>query len=345
MSFIDNFFVFECLIASACLILFIKILNVAFFLLLELLEIEFKCSDREPDLKNFCQCQSSCMQNSFKKCTPLMTTVIKVFLPNNLRSREDGTSVVVVNGFILNPSQVFRLFLAVLYFIVAFLLIVARNSFINEENSISSACFTGGLSHNRSYKTCVIFYENNTSSEISSKNCTHLDCGDCPKELSTILCLESTPNIIPAIAGLVGLVKITQLILSAFASIMFYFAGKIRKIPIRQIVAWVIIFILVFILVLVAFFIGLGYIIYHYVSANKSASTKAAFYIFEWIMYMTGLCLVMVAIPWYSAARYHEHKETLCEEYIDDNPPAPQLSNGHHELTMQHQDYTQLAKD
>lgn len=51
--------------------------------------------------------------------------------------------------FILNPKQVFRLFLAILYLGLAFFLILVRNSFITKEISDFSACFTGGLGHNK----------------------------------------------------------------------------------------------------------------------------------------------------------------------------------------------------
>lgn len=220
------------------------------------------CCQRSSCRKSQCFscCKSSCCakyqkQRSWiiKYGTRLLANVpIKLFLQDVRPATLREETVVVVNGFILKPKQVLKLSTAIVYFGLAFLMIVVRTSFITEETSKFSACFTGGLLDKKTYDKCLIFYNVNMTSklasyllppgipilasltsdpyteQLTSDHCENFNCLKCPNingAQYTIFCQQSTPDVITALAGIFGFVTGTRLILSIYSSIMFNFAG------------------------------------------------------------------------------------------------------------------------
>lgn len=273
-----------------------------------------------------CQCSCDCVVQFLSKgCTQFMTSVIKGFLPDNVYSASlDGSTVVVVNGFILNQRQLFGLSAACMFLCLTFGMIIVRNSFITIEISRFSACFTGGLIDNIAYKSCLIFKEydpigDNNISELTASDCANLNCEECPNttlndgsQYNTIICHRKIPNIITAIAGLVGLVNGTKLILSIYSSVMFKVACMLVGKPQRMLkvfkTLWVYSLQIPIIIGSAANFF--------YIILDHSAPTKKYMYLCEIWMYIMGLVMFMLALPWSTSQRYVEEIKTLDKKKI-----------------------------
>lgn len=263
------------------------------------------------------KCLSSrAMQWLMDNGTAFLAYVIKVFLPDNVYSAslENGTTtatVVVVNGFILEPKQVFKLSAAIIYIVLAFLLIVIRNSFITEEFSKFSACFSGGLADNRTYTKCLIFHaydsiSDKNISELTANDCANLNCEQCPDTTldkygfrDTILCLQSTPDVVTALAGLVGLVKVTQLILSIYSGIMNKYACWLVRKSLRGVRCGIYLWLVIFnVLIVIGSVIILLYLIF------KKGGPLFYMDLCELWLYYVGLTIVIRAIPWHTSSIY-----------------------------------------